>query len=467
MSVGLPRQIAYDCFAEVMYHQRKADSSLEQAFRKYQNELSRLDKNFIKEILYGSLRWYYKIYWILNQTCKRDLGSCDEYVRSSLICGTYQIYYMDRVPDRASVNESVEYVKEKGISKASSFVNGILRQIARKSQYFPKPDKDNKFIEYLSVQYSHPAWMIDRWLNVDELKKGVVEKILAANNKQPSVFVRVSPINSPNVTEFQNLLLKTEKTFSSRENLSNCLRLKNSPRLDEGSLFSKGYYTIQNLSSQLVGSIASFRGASLIVDACSGPGGKLSYLYESLPESKIIAVERSDSQYERMISTMQRLGYDTGRVSFIKSDFLDYKPENQCDLPDKILLDAPCSGLGVLASHPEGKWQKSENIVETMSLIQQKLLSHALSILKVGGELIFSVCSFEKEESLDHLSYLKEKFGTKISFLSIEDRVSDYFKKFITDKILLRIFPNEQDEMDGFCCFVVKKLDSIDDIEVK
>ena len=442
-----------------MYHGRRADTTLEQAYREFV-DLSRLDKIFIKEILYGSLRWYYKIYWILNQTCKRDLEECDEYVKGALICGTYQIYYMDRVPDRASVNESVEYVKEKGLSKAASFVNGILRQIARKSQYFPKPDKDEKFVEYLSVQYSHPAWMINRWLEQDELKKGTVERILTANNKQPSLFARVSPVSVDDVSRFQNDLLKEEKTFSIKQSLPNCIRLKNSPMLGSGSFFSKGYYTIQNMSSQLVGHIASYTPSKFVIDGCAGPGGKLSYIYETHPNSDIVAVERSDSQYDRMISTMQRLGYDTPRVQFVKSDFLTYVPTDGRS-PDKILLDAPCSGLGVLASHPEGRWHKTENIVGDLKQVQQKLIAHALDILAVGGELVFSVCSFEKEESLDHLSFITDRFSDSIQFENIDERVPDYFKKFIMDKRLLRIFPNEQDEMDGFSCFVVKKVAEI------
>ncbi len=459
MGVTLPRRIAYDCFVQVMYHSRRADTTLEQCYRD-NPDLSRLDKNFIKEILYGSLRWYYKIYWILNQTCKRDLDECDECVKAALICGSYQIYYMDRVPDRASVNESVEYVKEKKLTKAASFVNGILRQIARKSQYFPKPDKDERFVEYLSVQYSHPAWMINRWLEQDELKRGTVERILTANNKQPSLFARVSPVSVDDLSQFQNDLLKEEKTFSIKQSLPNCIRLKNSPMLGSGSLFSKGYYTIQNMSSQLVGHIASYTPSRFVIDGCAGPGGKLSYIYETHPDSNIVAVERSDSQYDRMISTMKRLGYTDSRVKFVKSDFLSYEPE-EGRAPDKILLDAPCSGLGVLASHPEGRWHKTENIVGDLKQVQQKLILHALGILAVGGELVFSVCSFEKEESLDHIDFIKERFNGSVEFENIDKRVPDYFKKYILDKNLLRIFPNEQDEMDGFSCFVVKKVAEI------
>src|SRR6476661_4984241 len=128
-TLSLAREVAFDAFVAVMDHKRKPDQVLSEMYALHGAKVSRLDKAFIKEILYGSFRWYSKIYWILQNTSKRNLDESTPEIRAALVVGTYQIYYMSRVPDRAAVNESVEYVRKKGQAKACTFVNGILRQI--------------------------------------------------------------------------------------------------------------------------------------------------------------------------------------------------------------------------------------------------------------------------------------------------------------------------------------------------
>ena len=144
-----------------MSRRQKPEAVLNDYYKQYDKKLKRLDRNFIKEIVYGSLRWHSKLYWILQHTSKRDLDKSSPEVQAALVVGTYQIYYMDRVPDRAAVNESVEYIRKKGQASACSFVNGILRQIARRAEYFAKPDKKTKPVDYLSSSLPIP----DGWWN--------------------------------------------------------------------------------------------------------------------------------------------------------------------------------------------------------------------------------------------------------------------------------------------------------------
>ena len=139
LNLSLAREIAYDAFKKVMDENKKPEDLLNQSYREHHSRLKRIDRNFTKEILYGSLRWYKKLYWILQNTSKRDLDKSSWEIKAALVLGTYQIYYMDRVPDRAAVNESVEYIRKRGQASACSFVNGILRQIARRAEYFAKP----------------------------------------------------------------------------------------------------------------------------------------------------------------------------------------------------------------------------------------------------------------------------------------------------------------------------------------
>ncbi|NBQ52084.1 MAG: hypothetical protein EBU49_00675, partial [Proteobacteria bacterium] len=213
--------------------------------------MKRLDRNLVKELLYGSLRWYSKIYWILQNISSRNLDQTSPEVRAALVIGTYQIFYMDRVPERAAVNESVEYVRSKGQANAVPFVNGILRQIARRAEYFAKPDKTRQPIDYLALQFAFPRWMIERWMKQFRLER--LETMLPAMNLPPPYTIRINTLKTP-VSEahlFQTELLRQEKTHSDRCNLRGALHCKEAPDTDPDSLFAAGWYTIQDEASQL------------------------------------------------------------------------------------------------------------------------------------------------------------------------------------------------------------------------
>jgi 16S rRNA (cytosine967-C5)-methyltransferase len=453
LSLSLAREIAYDAFVAVMEHRKKPEKILAEVYAQHENKLKRLDRNFIKEILYGSLRWNSKLYWILQNTSKRDLDKSSPEIRAALVCGTYQIYYMDRVPDRAAVNESVEYIRKKGQHNACTFVNGILRQIARRAEYFAKPDKVAKPREYLALQFAHPQWLVDRWYKRFRFER--MEQMLSSNNQPPPVTVRINSLKTPveNAAVLQDTLLREEKTKSDRRPLRSALHLDRSPETGVESLFGRGYYTIQDEASQLIGYLVAPAEGEVLADVCAGPGGKLSHVYELGAEKiTLLAVEKDLDQYNRARDTMHRLGHE--KVTWIQEDFLTWKPDNKLD---KILLDAPCSGLGVLRRHPEGKWQKKPEIVAPLAEQQWHMILHALDLLKPGGELIYSVCSFESEETEEHLQRLIDQFSDKMEVVSPLPRLPDYYKKYVTREQLFAVYAGNQDDMDGFGAFIIRK----------
>ena len=452
MGLSLAREIAYDTFVQVMEQRQKPEQVLTQFYKQYDKKLKRLDRNFIKEIVYGSLRWYSKLFWILQNTSNRDLLKSSAEVRAALVVGTYQIYYMDRVPDRAAVNESVEYIRKRGQASACSFINGILRQISRRAEYFAKPDKTTRPKDYLSLQFAHPDWLVERWMQHFKFER--LEQMLAANNQTPPLSVRINQIK----TDFeqghalQEKLLRDERTHSERRPLRSAIRLKETPKFTAPSLFAEGYYTIQDEASQLIGLLVAPQEGERIADVCAGPGGKLSHIYELGKELiDLIAIERDDDQMTRAQETMNRLGHQ--KLEWKKMDALEWSADKKVD---KILLDAPCSGLGVLRRHPEGKWHKSADAIPGMALTQKRLIEHCLQQIKVGGELIYSVCSFEPEESEQHMLWLQEHFPDSIEFVSPVSRLPDYYKKYVTKQNRLAIFAGNQDDMDGFAAFIVR-----------
>ncbi len=454
MKLSIPREIAYDAYVAIVDNKRRPDEVLEEAYKDSKAKgLRRLDRNFITELIYGSLRWHLKIQWILQNTSKRDLDSTTPEIRAALIIGTYQIFYMDRVPDRAAVNESVEYVRVKGQANATSFVNGILRQIARRAVYFPKPDKETKPAEYLALQFAHPKWMIDRWVSRFHFEK--LETILASHNHPPPFTARINLLKTPvtQIHELQQQLLKQEHTHTERRNLRSAISLKESPDFRPDSLFGQGYYTIQDEASQLIALLLDPKPGDHILDTCAGPGGKLSHIYE-LAEGKaqITALERSKFQYQKAVDTMRRMGHEQN-VTWHQLDFLKF----QADEPiDKIIIDAPCTGLGVLRRHPDGKLHKDAESLITLPKIQRSMIDHALAMLRVGGELVYSVCSFEPEETIEHLEYLRNQYGDALEIVTPVSMLPNYFKKYVTKENLLLIYSGNQDDMDGFGAFKVR-----------
>jgi 16S rRNA (cytosine967-C5)-methyltransferase len=442
-----------DAFIQVMEYKRRPEDATKELYEKHRGMKS-VDKAFAKEALFGSLRWYAKIYWILQNTSKRDLDKSPPEVRAALVIGTYQIFYMSKVPDRAAVNESVEYVRKRGHANAVPFANGILRQIARKAEYFAKPDKNTNPVEYLSLQFSHPEWMVRRWATTHKFVK--LEEMLSSNNKPPPIFIRVNSMKMPIETahELQTNFLRDEKIHSDREPLRGCLTLQAFPSVEPDSFFAKGLFTFQDESSQLIGHLVDPQRGEFIIDTCCGPGGKLSHVYE-LGQGKIelLGVEKDPEQMRKAKETMARLGH--GPITWAEADFFSFQPEKA---PDKILLDAPCSGLGVLRRHPEGKWQKSASLVQKMADQQKQLIENSIKMLKVGGNLIYSVCSFENEETVDQLQWALKTFGDQIEVVSPISRLPDFFKRYVTRENVLLIYSGNQNDADGFGAFIIRKL---------
>jgi 16S rRNA (cytosine967-C5)-methyltransferase len=456
--VSPARLIACDAFVEVMENKKKPDDVLDAFYRDFKGDMKRIDKNLAKEILYGGLRWYKKILWILQHTSNRDLMKLSPQVRATLVLATYQIYYMDRIPERAAVNEAAEYMKAKKQLGAVGFVNGILRQIARRAAYFTKPDKKKQPIEYLALQFSHPEWLVQRWMDRFGFEK--MEVMLAANNQPPPIFVRMNSLMTPpqEAQLFQDRLLRDEHMHSDKGSLKGCYSLKKFPDLSPESLFGRGLYTIQDQASQLIAHLVEYKDGMTILDAAAGPGGKLTHMVElSQGKSKIIAVEKSDSQMKRAVETATRLKC-ADKIHWIEKDFAEVTaPADISKEIDVVLLDAPCTGLGVLRRHPEGKWHKDLTGITQLSEMQRALLMHAFSLLKVGGEIIYSVCSFEPEETIDHLNWLQKKHSDSVEIVSPVSRLPDYFKRYVTRDNILLIYAGNQDDMDGFGAFIIRK----------
>jgi 16S rRNA (cytosine967-C5)-methyltransferase len=445
------REIAYDALALMLDKKELITAkAIENVTKAHNKKGGRIDPVMIHRTVTGALRWYSKLYWILQNTAKRDLDQSSAEIRSALLGATFQIYYMEEIPDRTTVNESVEYLRKKGQASATSFVNGILRQISSRAEYFQKPDKITKPVEYLSLQFAHPEWIVRRWCEFFRPEK--LEVLLAANNQEPPISVRAN-FKKTTIKDLQLLFLKNERTHTERRPLRLALHLKEHPRLGPDTLHGTGMYSVQDEAEQLVTFLVDPKENETI--ALSGPhiADVLLHLHEHMPETtKTSVVEASADAVNAMTANLKRLGLTD--TQHINSHFLDWQPQEKFD---KVVIAPSSSSCGVFRSKPELKWLLTDAKFSAFIEEQKKMLLHALEHLKSGGEITYFVHSFDKGESETHIAKLTKELKDHVEVVPIVSRLPDYFKRYVTRTHVLLMNPGNPDEMDGFAAFVLKK----------
>jgi 16S rRNA (cytosine967-C5)-methyltransferase len=448
----LSRAIAIDALNHVLTRRQHADVVLERLFAHHAGELRPLDRAFIFEIVYGSLRWLSKMDWIMAHMVDRPFASLDPRVACALRVGTYQIFYMDRVPDRAAVSETVEAVKSVGAGNAASFVNAILRRVARKAEYYPKPDKETAVADYFSVQFAHPKWMVERWLrhvSVDRL-----EHLLSGNNKAPPIVLR-RLIRKPMPTQedLASYLLRTQGIQSDWLPLKSALRVERLPDFSQCEAFQQGCYIVQDAAAQLaVSLVRPSNDQGPVLDACSAPGGKAIALWDQGIESQnLILAESSQKRIHLLRENLNRVGVEPSEI--LQGDVLEQVGQRTFE---SIVLDAPCSAFGVIRRHPEIKWQRVPQDIEHCAAEQRRLLDGLASAVRPGGELIYIVCSVEPEETTQQMAEFLKRHP-EFQAVPLEQRVHDYYRKYVIRGQELLILPGNSDDLDGFYSMVLSK----------
>jgi 16S rRNA (cytosine967-C5)-methyltransferase len=451
------RAVAIDALTHVLTRNYHSDSALDKLFQKHPN-FSPLDKSFVFEMVYGTLRWLSKLDWILQHMIDRPFVSLDARVANALRVGAYQIYYMDKVPDRASVSETVEAVRLIGASNAVSFVNAILRRVSRKGEYFAKPSKETHLADYLAMHFAHPKWLVERWL--ERFPEARVIHMLEGNNKHSKFCVRELqrnrlPEHDGQPDTLGNYLLRNYNISSSTTPLKKNLVLSKYPPFKNDKIFQMGCFQVQDEAAQLIALLVKPSAADFLLDACSAPGGKTIQLWdEGIPASQIVVCDSSQKRLKILEQNFERVGLKGVRI--LNCDATAAELSEIQFAPNKILVDAPCSSLGVIRRHPEIKWLRSLQDILRCGQEQLNILCGVAPKLQIGGEMIYSVCSNEKEETSDVIEQflLKNKNFEKVD---LWDRVHDYYKKYVFHSFEFSILPGNQDDLDGFYGVILKK----------
>ncbi|MDF2522089.1 MAG: rRNA ((967)-C(5))-methyltransferase [Clostridia bacterium] len=369
-----------------------------------QSSLSRVDKSLVTEIVNGTLKNLIKIDWIASQFIKIKQNKLDKQIQDIIRTGIYQIMYLDRIPDSAVCNESANLARKLGNEGAVKFVNGVLRNISRSKDSIKYPDKEKEPVQFLSVFYSHPEWIVKKWL--EDYGYDFTEQLLAANNEVPHFTIRANRLKTDRES-LKQILRQEEIEYSDGLYNEEALYIKGTSSIEEKQSFKDGLYQIQDESSMLIGHVLDPKPGELIIDACSAPGGKATHAAELMGNNGIIiARDIHKHKLELIQQSCRRLGIDIVKTQLFNAKDLD---ESLVDRADRVLLDAPCSGLGVLRRKPDLRWKKSPDNFSELSELQLEILHTVARYVKPQGVLVYSTCTINKSENIDVIERFLEE----------------------------------------------------------
>jgi 16S rRNA (cytosine967-C5)-methyltransferase len=435
-----PRLSALHIINEVEEKEVFLDPLMEREYEK----LTSLDRGLLKELVYGTLQWQGFLDWIINRHADRKTHKMGEWVRNTLRLGAYQLLFLNKIPSFAAIHESVELVKEKEGLPSSGFVNGVLRSILREKEANRIPDPKDDNPHHLSIKYSQPEWLVKRWVSRYGIEN--TRNWFRTKTGSPPFTIRVNRVVIDR-DHLSSILL--EEGISNRKTEFSPVGLILDKPGDVTRLHSyqKGLFYVQDESSQLIPFLLSPRSGDQILDACAAPGGKATQLAELIGDrGEIMAVDQSPDRINTLQRNLKRLGLTS--VKPRQFDLTRNVKEFEKRGFNKILLDAPCSGMGVLSRHPEGKWQKRENLLSSYAKSQSQLLEVVSKSLKGGGILVYSTCSTEPEEN----EKVIEKFLKNNPAFRVENpraSLPDGCSRFIGKDLYFRTYPDGEN-MDGF-----------------
>lgn len=440
--VKSPRETALRILMDVETKKSYANLALNAALG--ENEIGKPDRALITELVYGTLRALNTLDWALGNKLRQPLSGLPVPVRNILRLGAYQLLFMHRIPESAAVNEAVKLTRRYGHAGTVKFVNGVLRNLARSELKYPNPAEEP--VEYLSLRHSHPRWLVRRWL--DEFGFEAAEAILMVNNRPAPNTVRVNTLKT-STASLQALLLEQDIETVRGRYADNCLHLGGFVSLGGIPQFKAGFFQAQDESSILVGQALSPEPGARVIDVAAAPGGKTTHLAQLMQNrGEIIALDVHEHKINLIKENCRRLGVDIVRP--IPADARKIPVLYPQWRADYVLVDAPCSGLGVLRRRPDARWRKEETQIKELAVLQGQILDAAHRMLEPGGVLVYSTCTITGEENLGQV----EAFLAGNPEYELETLANLLPEALDRDHTLtrgyLQILPHVHDGLDGF-----------------
>lgn len=435
------REIAVRILDNVLYKGAYSNIALNTAFSSA--NLDPLDSGLAAEIVYGTLTYLYNLDRIIEMNANMPLEKIDKKILNILRSAIYQIKYLDRVPEYAVINEAVEITKIDN-KKASGFVNGVLRG------YLRNQDKKMKFKnekEKFSVTESFPIWLID--LLKDQYKNNYID-IIKNLNDRGNITLRVNTLISSRKKVLENLLdegFEVKKTEISPYGIE----VISGKSIFNLNMFRDGEIIVQDESSMLVAPQLVNENDDNYIDMCSAPGGKVTHIAELTKDQKnIYAFDIYDNKIRQIKENKNRL-----KINSIEEEKRDARIiREDLEKSASVLLDAPCSGLGIIKSKPEIKYNVNLDKIESLIILQRELLEAADKYVKKGSFLVYSTCTLNKKENEENIKWFLEKYP---SYKLVDTGLKDSDNILTSNDYLKTILPTAT--MDGFFIAKLKKLD--------
>ena len=423
-----PRQIAFLALREVHRRGAFADAALDRAFGN--SQLNDLDRRLVTELVYGSVRRMRSIDFIIDKLATKKSSQQPPELRTILHLGLYQLEYLNQIPPSAAVNTTVQLAKENGFSGLSSFVNGLLRKYTRLTPPTPPYQGGAKSVasspeqaetkttsnsppyqggaggglnslklpenpvERLGILHSFPDWLVELWL--EQIGETETEQLCEWFNQSPTIDLRINPLKS-SIAQIETAFKSQNISVSRIPHLPQALRLNGTiGAIQNLPGYSEGWWTIQDSSAQLVTHLLGPQPGETIIDACAAPGGKTTHSAELMQdEGTIYACDKTASRLKKLKENADRLQMKSIKIHTGDSRHF---PEF-VNLADRVLLDAPCSGLGTLHRRADARWRHTPENIQQQSQLQSELLANAATFVKSGGLLVYATCTIHPLEN--------------------------------------------------------------------
>ena len=413
------------------------------------------DIAFATELVYGVARWQKRLDWFLDQVCKKPMAANEPPLRRILRMGAYQLLMLDRVPASAAINEAVNLAGKYHASiklpeqVAKGVVNGSLRQLDRQRDRLRAPETADDPVTRIAAAHSFPEWLVARW--IARIGEAQTEECCRMHNQPSSPTLRVNSLKTSVPEAIAELAAQGIAAERLPGNLPG-VTFADAPPLHQLDGMRQGRWMTQNASSMVIAFALDPQPGEQILETCAGSGVKTTQIAELMQNrGKITAADAHQGKINRLRALCKRMGVMNVRPFCGEMTTVSDLPSKPKDGYDRILVDAPCSGFGVLRKQPEAKWTRRPADIAELSGLQLRLLTHAATLLKRrGGVLVYSACTTEPEENEEVIAeFLRRVEGFRVE--SLLPHLPETLHLSVTADGFLRIEP-PRPPFDGFFC---------------